>query len=103
MSQFQKLQTMLDIEHYADYQMICGVLLKWQEKSQNKDLDNVIKAVNSTFFYIHNLQEWRRLSELSYAEFRSDKLRAIERAQNAELKIAELESELKKLKQISNL
>lgn len=48
-------------------------------------------------FYVHNLITNERLYEQSLSEYRSDKIRAVERARLAEKKIEELEQEIQKL------
>ena len=103
MKQLEKLQLQSDLEHYGDFESLCSILMSWAKKSDNPDLTKAIQMVNKMFFYIHDLQEWRRLSEKTYEEFRSDKLRAVERARRAEKELKELQAEINKLKQISNL
>ena len=48
-------------------------------------------------FYVHNIITNERLYEQSLSEYRSDKIRAVERARIAEKKIEELEKEIVKL------
>ena len=48
-------------------------------------------------FYVHNLITNERLYEQSLSEYRSDKIRAVERARVAEKKIEELEQEIERL------
>ena len=49
-------------------------------------------------FYVNNLIRDERLYEQSLSEYRSDKIRAVERARTAEQKVTELEQQLEKLK-----
>ena len=49
-------------------------------------------------FYVNNLIRDERLYEQSLSEYRSDKIRAVERARLAEQKVTELEQQLEKLK-----
>ena len=103
MSQFQKLQLQADIEHFADFESLCQILLSWSKKSDNPELTKAMNIVSRMSFYIHDLQEWRRLSLKTYEELSADKLRAVERARRAEAQLNELQTEVKRLKQITNL
>lgn len=103
MSQFQKLQLQADIEHFADFESLCQILLSWSKKSDNPELTKAMNIVSRMSFYIHDLQEWRRLSLKTYEELSADKLRAVERARRAEAQLNELQNEVKRLKQITNL
>ena len=49
-------------------------------------------------FYVHNLITNERLYEQSLSEYRSDKIRAVERARSAEQEVARLRTEVDKLR-----
>ena len=55
-------------------------------------------ALQEVGFYVHTLISNERLYNDSLSEYRSDKIRAVERARVAEDKVKGLEEEIQKLK-----
>lgn len=101
---FQKVRTLEDLEHSADYGLVMETIFKWQKlRKDNKELEDVAQALGRMFFYIHNLQKWRDMSETSFSEYRLAKTRAIQRARESDKKVIELEKQIKELKLLVNL
>jgi len=94
----RKIQNLKSIQFSNDFEIVSTRLLDWKKKKPIPELDEMISAVTSWYSYTHELEtnEWYR--EKIIEEFRSDKLRAIERARKAEEKLAEVEKELEKYK-----
>lgn len=94
----RKIQNLKSLQFSNDFEIIASRVLEWKRRKPIPELDQLIDAINSWYFYTHELEtnEWYR--ERIIEEFRSDKLRAIERARKAEEKLAEVEKELQKYK-----
>jgi hypothetical protein len=94
----KKIQNLKSLQFSVDFEIVSTRLLDWKKKKPIPELDEMITAVTSWYSYTHELEtnEWYR--ERIIEEFRSDKLRAIERARKAEEKLAEVEKELQKYK-----
>ena len=95
----RKIQNLKSIQFSNDFAVISNQLLEWNKKKPIPAISNMIKAVNSWFFYTHELESTQWHWEKSLEEYRSDKLRAIERARKAEEKLEKVEQELNKYKQ----
>ena len=84
----KKLDNLKDMQYLANSEVINNILLEWQKKhSTNDKLETLINAVLQVHFYVQELQNDRHLLMLSIDEYRSDKLRAIERARRVEQKL----------------
>lgn len=95
----RKIQNLKSIQFSTDFTLISTQLLEWKKKKPIPALNDVIDAVQSWFFYTHELETTQWYWEKSIEDYRSQKLRAIERARRAEKKLQEVEEELKKYKQ----
>ena len=84
----KKLDNLKDMQYLANSEIINNILLEWQKKhSTNDKLETLINAVLQVHFYVQELQNDRHLLMLSIDEYKSDKLRAIERARRVEQKL----------------
>lgn len=78
--------------------------LKQVEKdSKNKELQDFILSFLETVFYTNTLQRDKFIHNKIIEEYRSDKLRAVERARRADKEVEKLEKELTKLRKLINL
>lgn len=83
----KKLDNLKDMQYLANSEIINNILLEWQKKHTTNDkLETLINAVLQVHFYVQELQNDRHLLMLSIDEYKSDKLRAIERARRVEQK-----------------
>jgi len=81
----KKIDNLKDLQFLNNIDIVNTTLLKWRAKHpENDNLKDVINAVVSINFYVHELQNERHLLMLSIDEYRTDKLRAIDRARRAE-------------------
>ena len=78
-------------------------LNKWKKDSSNKELRLFIKSFLETIFYTNTLQRDRFIHNKIVEEYRSDKIRAVERARKADLKVEKLQKEIINLKKLTNL
>ena len=84
----KKLDNLKDMQYLANSEVINNILLEWQKKHPTNDkLETLINAVLQVHFYVQELQNDRHLLMLSIDEYKSDKLRAIERARRVEHKL----------------
>jgi len=84
----KKLDNLKDLQYLTNSEIANKILLDYQKKNPtNSDLETLINAVMQIQFYVHELQNDRHLLMLSIDEYRTDKLRAIDRARKAESKL----------------
>ena len=95
----KKLNNIKEGEYYGNFNLVGEYIIKSRKaKPDNKAINEMYYCWQEVGFYVHNLITNERLYEKSLSEYRSDKIRAIERARTAEKKIEELEQEIIKLK-----
>tara|TARA_B100001094_G_C18150969_1_gene783666 strand:+ start:1589 stop:1921 length:333 start_codon:yes stop_codon:yes gene_type:complete len=84
----KKLDNLKDMQYLTNAEIANNILLEYQKKNPtNEKLETLINAVVQIHFYVTELQNDRHLLMLSIDEYRTDKLRAIERARTAESKL----------------
>jgi len=94
----RKIDAVFNMELDADLAYCVNVLDKWVEsKPESKSISKFKDAFINIYSKLHSLRMEKELAHKGMAQYKSDKLRAIERARKAE---KELE-ELKKDKQIN--
>jgi len=98
-----KAEVLKDIEYNSHTSICLELLNKWKKDSSNLELQEFIKSFLETIFYTNTLQRDRFIHNKIVEEYRSDKLRAVERARKADSKVDKLEKEISKLKQLINL
>lgn len=95
----RKIQNLKSIQFSNDFAIISSQLLEWNKKKPIPAITKMIEAVNSWFFYTHELESTQWHWEKSIEQYRSDKLRAVQRARRAEERLQKVEQELNKYKQ----
>lgn len=98
-----KAEVLKDIEYNSHTSICLELLNKWKKDSSNLELQEFIKSFLETIFYTNTLQRDRFIHNKIVEEYRSDKLRAVQRARKADSKVDKLEKEISKLKQLINL
>ena len=95
----KKLNNIKEAEYYTNFNLIGEHIVKNKKlKPDNKPLIDMYFAWQEVGFYVHNLISNERAYEQSLSEYRSDKIRAVERARIAEEEVAKLKVEIDKLK-----
>ena len=95
----KKLNNLKEGEYYANFNLVGTYIVESRkEKPDNKPLNEMYFAWQDIGFYVHSLIYNERLYEQSLSEYRSDKIRAVERARIAEEKVDLLEKEIEELK-----
>ncbi|QDP48341.1 MAG: hypothetical protein Tp1111SUR761211_25 [Prokaryotic dsDNA virus sp.] len=95
----KKINNFKEIEYYTNFNLVGEHIVQSRKlKPENKALNDMYFSWQEVGFYVNNLIRNERMYEQSLSEYRSDKIRAVERARTAEQKVTELEQELEKLK-----
>jgi hypothetical protein len=93
-----------DLEYYGHIDVACTIAKKYCDlKPDNKELRLLSDSLIGIFFWGNMQEQDRRIYDRELSEFRADKNNAVLRARKADLKVQELEEQIKKLKQIANL
>ena len=94
----KKINNLKEIEYYSNFNLVGEHIVKSRKlKPDNQALNDMYYAWQEVGFYVHNHIMNEKLYNDSLSEYRGDKIRAVERARKAELKIVELEQRLEKL------
>lgn len=91
----KKITLLREIEYSNDFDFVSNVLLQWSKQKTTKTLDELIAATNRMYFFTFNMQEEVRLMRLACDQYRTDKLRAVERARISDQENEKLLSKLK--------
>ena len=95
----KKIDNLKELEYYTNYNLVSEVILKLKKKyPDNITLNDSTIALVQIGYYVQNLISDRYFYNQSLSEYRSDKIRAVERARTAEKKVIDLEEEIQKLK-----
>ena len=84
---YLKIDTLQDIKYINNFNLVSEVLLKWSKIKRNKELDMIISAMSEIAFYNIKIKEERDNMLDIVSEYRSDKIRAVQRARKAEEKL----------------
>ncbi len=83
----KKLDNLKDLQYLVNSELVNNQLSKWRKtQPDNKNLKKFIEAMLNIELYVNELENERHLLMLSIDEYRSDKIRAVERARKAESK-----------------
>lgn len=100
----KKINNLKDLEYYGAFTYCAEMVLKWEKmKPDNPEIKEFARSIAVVFFYVNEIQNDRLIYNKAMSEMQSDKNRAILRSRKSEEKIKELETELNKLKSITNL
>ena len=95
----KKINNIKEFEYYTNFNLIGEHIIKSRNlKSENQALNDMYYAWQEIGFYVHNLITNERAYNDSLSEYRSDKIRAVIRAREADDKVKGLEEEIQKLK-----
>ena len=95
----KKINNIKEAEYYTNFNLVGENIIKSRKiKPENKALNEMYFSWQEVGFYVHNLIGSERLYNDSLSEYRTDKIRAVERARVAEDKVKGLEEEIQRLK-----
>lgn len=81
---YLKMENIDDIEYISNFNLVAEILLAWSRLKSTKELESCIKAMNEMAYYNLKLKKERDQMFQMVTDYRTDKLRAIERARKAE-------------------
>ena len=73
-----------ELQYHADVTESLEIIQRWRKKSDNEELVKLSNAILGISIYVANLQNERKAFDRVVDELKSDKWRAIKRAQKAE-------------------
>jgi len=73
-----------ELQYHADVTESLEIIQKWRKQSDNEELIKLSNAILGISVYVANLQNERKAFDRVVSELRSDKWRAIKRAQKLE-------------------
>ena len=95
----RKLNNLKEGEYYANFNLVGEYIIKARKaKPKSESLNYMYFSWQDVGFYVHTLITNERLYEQSLSEYRSDKIRAVERARSSEQEVARLRTEVDKLR-----
>ena len=95
----RKLNNLKEGEYYANFNLVGEYIIKARKaKPKSESLNDMYFYWQDVGFYVHTLITNERLYEQSLSEYRSDKIRAVERARSSEQEVARLRTEVDKLR-----
>ncbi len=95
----RKLNNLKEGEYYANFNLVGEYIIKARKaKPKSESLNDMYFSWQDVGFYVHTLITNERLYEQSLSEYRSDKIRAVERARSSEQEVARLRTEVDKLR-----
>lgn len=88
----KKIDNLKELEYYTNYNTVSDVILKLRKKyPESEKVKDAVDAMTQIGFYVQNLISDTYYFNKSLEMYRSDKLRAIERARKAEKKLQQYE------------
>ena len=89
----KKMQNLKEMEYYGNFNLVGEVLLKLKHKYPNNEtLKESISAMTHIGFFVTEMMQAQYYYEKSLESYRSDKLRAVERARRAEEELEQLKN-----------
>lgn len=87
----KKMQNLKEMEYYGNFNLVGEVLLKLKKKyPKNETLEEAVSAMTHIGFFVTEMMQAQYYYEKSLSEYRSEKLRAIDRARRVEKQLEEL-------------
>ncbi len=90
----KKIENLKYIQYVTNFNIVSSTLQKWIKLKPNKEVDQMLGALAEIAGYVNNLESNESMRNKIISQYRSDKIRAINRAQRAEEKIEELEKDV---------
>ena len=93
----KKLHNLKHIKYLTNFDIIANTFIDWQEKKPTETVDKLMSCLIEINHYVMENYNNELYHSQSLSEYRSDKLRAIDRAVKAEDKVDELQKQIDKL------
>jgi hypothetical protein len=84
-----KMELIKELEYITNYETLGNKLMKWGKSSENKDIKLCKESLAEIGIYVAHLEYERRTYEKTIDSYRSDKIRALQRARRVETELDE--------------
>jgi len=92
----KKMQNLKEMEYYGNFNLVGEILLALKKKyPKNEKLTEAVSAMTHIGFFVTEMMQAQHYYDKSLESYRSDKLRAIERARRVEAELEELKNKWK--------
>lgn len=87
----KKIQNLKELEYYGNFNLVGEILLKLKKKyPDNKKISEAVDAMGHIGIFVTEMMQNQYFYNKSLEDYRSDKLRAIERARRVEKELEQL-------------
>lgn len=87
----KKIQNLKELEYYGNYNLVGEILLKLKKKyPENEKIREAVDAMGQIGIFVTEMMQNQFFYNKSIEDYRSDKLRAIERARRVEKELEQL-------------
>tara|TARA_R110000744_G_scaffold376302_1_gene490450 strand:- start:385 stop:693 length:309 start_codon:yes stop_codon:yes gene_type:complete len=93
----KKIKNLQYIQYVNNFNIISSTLQKWYKKKPIEEVQDMLESMGEIAGYVNTLESNETIKDQIVVEYRSDKIRAVERAERAEDKCDKLESKVQKL------
>ena len=90
----KKIKNLQYIQYVNNFNIISSTLQKWYKKKPIEEVQNMLESMGEIAGYVNTLESNETIKDQIVVEYRSDKIRAVERAED---KCDKLESKVQKL------
>lgn len=87
----KKIQNLKELEYYGNFNLVGEILLKLKKKyPDNEKISEAVDAMGHIGIFVTEMMQNQYFYNKSLEDYRSDKLRAIERARRVEKELEQL-------------
>lgn len=87
----KKIQNLKELEYYGNFNLVGEILLKLKKKyPDNEKISEAVDAMGHIGIFVTEMMQNQYFYNKSIEDYRSDKLRAIERARRVEKELEQL-------------
>lgn len=87
----KKIQNLKEMEYYGNFNLVGEILLKLKKKyPDNEKISEAVDAMGHIGIFVTEMMQNQYFYNKSLEDYRSDKLRAIERARRVEAELQQL-------------
>lgn len=92
----KKIQNLKELEYYGNFNLVGEILLKLKKKyPENERIKEAVEAMGQVGVFVTELMSNSYFYDKSLEDYRSQKIRAIERARKAEQELEEIKKKWK--------
>lgn len=89
----KKIQNLKELEYYGNFNLVGEILMKLKKKyPENERIKEAVEAMGQVGVFVTELMSNSYFYDKSLEDYRSQKIRAIERARKAEQELEELKN-----------